>query len=82
MHWFADPDFPAERFMETWRFRRDIRELLDEYPELSEPDVLRLILATAEQLSKHIGVPQLADDPRMWRLAYLAGRAMGELGDE
>jgi hypothetical protein len=54
----------------------EARDLVAEFPELGEEETARSVVTMAQQLAEGLGAPQLAGHPQMWRLAYLAGRAM------
>jgi hypothetical protein len=52
--------------------------LADEFPELHDEKNARRLIAMSEVFAERQGQPQLAHDPRLWRLVHLADRAARE----
>lgn len=60
--------------------RRDAeaRDLAAEFPELATPEMANKIAGQgglAHQLAESLGTPQLANEPKMWRVAYMMHKA-------
>jgi hypothetical protein len=56
--------------------------LVAEFPELGDPEVAEHVVGLAHELAQQMERPDLAGDPRFWRLAYLAGRAADIANEE
>lgn len=55
---------------------QQVRDLAAEFPEMTQPEVAQQVVGLANQIVQAYGWPaEMAGDPRMWRMAYLAGRA-------
>lgn len=53
-----------------------MRDLVDEFPDMAQPDVAQQIVQQAHQLAEANGWPQeMAADPRFWRVTYMAQQA-------
>jgi hypothetical protein len=67
---------PLREQTETLRRTAEARDLVGEYPELGDEETARNVLGVAEQWAQSIGQPELAANPQVWKLVYLAGRAV------
>lgn len=60
-----------------------LRDLTAEFPEIAEPEMAQQVVGLSTQIVQAYGWPQeMAADPRLWRLAYLAGRAADAHNEE
>ena len=73
---------PLEQRFQQREFEMEARDLVSEFPQLAEPEVAQQVAKTARELVEENGWPaELANSPRFWRVAYMAGRA-AELANE
>ena len=60
-----------------------MRDLVDEFPDMANPDVAKEIVGQAHELAQANGWPQeMAADPRFWRLTYAAQQAFAAAQEE
>lgn len=67
------------------RVQQEAQMLVDEFPELGQPEVAEKVAGkggVAEQLAQQLGMPELAAQPKFWRIAYIASRAMDAMQEE
>lgn len=55
--------------------QRDAEILVGEFPEMRETDVAEQVVLLARQMAEALGRPDLANEPKFWRYAYMVGRA-------
>lgn len=77
---------PLTQQVSEMRLESQAERLVQEFPEMAEPETAEKVVGTARQYAEMMGRPDLANDPAFWRLTYLAGRAAdqanAEQGDE
>jgi hypothetical protein len=84
-HWFADADFPVERFARAW-LREQLNQLqarhdamdtfLRRYPEFLESTELRhAVIHSGRWMAEQMGRPDLGNHPLIWSLVCAAWRA-------
>lgn len=72
----------TERVSERERMEQ-MRDLVDEFPDMADPDVAKPIVGQAHSLVEANGWPEtLAADPRFWRVVYAAQQAFAAAQDE
>lgn len=76
---------PLQESMNDIRMRLDVADLVQEFPEMSDPEVANQVAGPnglAQQLAQQLGQPELASRPQFWRLAYMAARAADIANEE
>lgn len=73
---------PLSEQMSEMRLEQQAERLTQEFPELAEEETAERVVSTARQYAEMMGRPELANDPAMWRLVYLAGRAADQANAE
>lgn len=66
---------PIQQQLQDLILERDAMNIASEFPELAQEDVANETVKLAHQLAEGLGRPELANEPKFWRLAYMAGRA-------
>lgn len=69
---------PLQQQVETMQRDQLAADLVSEFPELATPEAAQRIAGKgglAEQLAESLGVPQLAGNPLMWRVAHMMDKA-------
>lgn len=64
------------------RVAREADALVAEFPDIGDEKVAQQVMQTARQLAEDLGHPELANEPRFWRMAYLNGAAIRAAKDE
>lgn len=71
-----------ERVTERERMEQ-MRDLVEEFPDMANPDVAKQVVQQAHELVQANGWPtEFAADPRAWRLVYAAQQAFAAAQDE
>jgi hypothetical protein len=73
---------PVVQQQAEMRRQNEARDLVAEFPEIAQPEVAQQVVQVARQLAEANGHPELADEPWMWRLTYMAGRAVDSANEE
>lgn len=73
---------PIEQRVAAGETARAVDSLVAELPELGKPEVATEVIKTAKAYAEQMGRPDLAGDPQMWKLVYLAGRAADQANAE
>jgi hypothetical protein len=73
---------PVQQQQAEMRRQNEARDLVAEFPEIANEETAQQVTSVARQLAEANGHPELADEPWMWRLTYLAGRAIDSANDE
>jgi hypothetical protein len=63
---------PLEQQQTEMRHRQEAQNLVDEFPQLADPDTARQVVETSRALAEQLGQPQLAAEPAFWRLAFMS----------
>lgn len=66
---------PLQQQLQQERVAREAQMLVDEFPEMGDPDIGPQVVTAARQVAEANGHPDLADQPWFWRTIYMAGRA-------
>lgn len=66
---------PLQEQLQQERVAREAQMLVDEFPEMGDPDIGPQVVAAARQTAEAYGNPELANQPWFWRMTYMAGRA-------
>ncbi len=68
---------PLQQQMADLQRDREVEMFATEFPEVQEPEVGEAVVKTTAQYVQSAGWdPQLAGDPKMWKLVHLARRAI------
>lgn len=49
--------------------------LVAEFPDIAETETSQRVVKLAAEFAEQLGQPDLANNPKMWRIAYMVGRA-------
>lgn len=66
---------PLQETVSGMQQQRDADMLIAEFPDLGKPEVAKEVMASAEDLAKLMGQPELAGNAAFVRQTFLAGRA-------
>lgn len=66
---------PLQEQVQQERIAREANQLVDEFPEMGDPDIGPQVVAAARQTAEAYGQPELGEQPWFWRMTYMAGRA-------
>lgn len=66
---------PLNERLEGERVTREAQMLVDEFPEMGDPEIGPQVVAAARQTAEAHGQPQLANEPWFWRQIFMAGKA-------
>jgi hypothetical protein len=67
---------PMQQMVQQMMQTGEARDLVAEFPELEDEETARQTVELAQQFAQDLGAPHLAANPKLWRAAYLMGRAM------
>lgn len=74
---------PLESRLGEFERSQQVTALAEEFPELQEPENAKQVVGLAAQVVQAYSWPkELAGDPRLWRVLYLAGRATDAHNEE
>ena len=73
---------PIQQQIAEMKMAQEAEHLAAEFPEMAQPEVAQEVVSTAAQLAEQLGMPELANKPAFWRLAYMAGRAADAQAEE
>jgi len=73
---------PLQQTQEDMRRAMEADQLSTEFPELQHPETARQVISNAAEWAEMVGKPELAASPQVWRMVYLAGRALEQAQDE
>jgi hypothetical protein len=73
---------PLQKQMQEARVEREAQNLVDEFPDLATPEVAQHVVQTARELAQQLGQPELANEPKFWRMAYMMGKAAESANQE
>jgi len=60
-----------------------MRDLVDEFPDMANPEIAQQVVQQAHQLTQANGWPaEMAADPRFWRIAYAAQQMFAQAQEE
>jgi hypothetical protein len=67
---------PVMEQMQDMQREQAAERLVNEFPDLQDADTANEVVRAAHEYASAMGVPQLGNDPKLWRLMYLSGRAI------
>jgi hypothetical protein len=73
---------PIQEQVQQQQRQQEVAALVGEFPELGEKETGEAVLRMAGQLAEAHGHPELANEPWLWRMTYLAGRAVDAAQEE
>jgi hypothetical protein len=73
---------PVNERVQQMQREAEAAALVGEFPEFGEQETAQAVLQTAGQLAQAAGHPELANEPWLWRLTYMAGRAADAAQEE
>jgi hypothetical protein len=73
---------PVEQQLAEMQRQQDVASLVGEFPEIAEEDTAKQVLQAAGQLAEQMGQPELGQNPKFWRVVYMAGRAADAAAEE
>lgn len=73
---------PLQKQQQEMQVRMQTDDLISRYPQMGDDKVAGQVVETARQWAEQIGHPELAAEPQMWELMYLAGRAADQSNSE
>lgn len=73
---------PVQQQVEQQRIQSEAEALVGEFPEMGDPEKAQQVVALARELAEELGQPQLANEPKFWRQAYMVGRAVDQTNNE
>lgn len=73
---------PVMERVQAMEIERATDALITEFPQLNDDAVAEKVIDTARRWAESRNQPELAKDPELWRLVYLAGRAVDQSGQE
>lgn len=73
---------PIQQQQEEFRRQNEARDLVGEFPELAQEETATQVTSLARQLAEANGHPELSNEPWLWRLTYMAGRAVDSANGE
>jgi hypothetical protein len=73
---------PVKEQLTDMQRQQDVAALVGEFPEMAEEETAQQVLGAAAQLAQSMGHPELAEDPKFWRVVYMAGRAADAAAEE
>lgn len=74
-HAVEQANAPVMERMQAMQQETAIRDLVEEFPEIADPEVHTEVIRASQEYAQLLGQPQLGSDPRLWRLVFAAGRA-------
>ncbi len=66
---------PIQEQLHTLQLEQQSQDLLARYPQMADNEVAQVVIDHAHQFAEAIGKPELAANPQVWEMVYLAGRA-------
>lgn len=73
---------PLREAQQNERIAREAQMLVDEFPDLGDPEIGPQVVQAARQVAEANGHPELANQPWFWRTIYMAGRAAQSASEE
>lgn len=64
------------------RTRLDAADLVGEFPELGSEEQAQRVVQAAQEWATNIGQPELASNPMVWRMVYMASKAAESANNE
>jgi len=58
------------------------QQLVAEFPDLADAETASTVVKAASEWAQQIGKPEMANDPAVWRLVYMASRAADAANNE
>jgi hypothetical protein len=73
----------AERAVQEYRTEAEAQALVQEFPELGNPETQKQVFGLAQEIITANGLPQeLMDKPAFWRMTYLTAKAAEQANTE
>lgn len=73
---------PLRQDVQNMRREQELAQLVDEFPEIGEEQTARQVMDRVRALAEANGHPELAHEPWLIRMTYLAGRAIDVANQE
>lgn len=73
---------PLQQSVQEQQRAMEADQLTNEFPEMASPEVAREVIKNAAEWADMVGRPELAAVPQVWRMVYLAGRALDAQQEE